>query len=1078
MTRIAQIEDHGSAVAWSPVKSDADVIALGAKDSGGVGFDDYGGELELFNLNICSPQGQPKPRPIGSVKTTSRFSSIGWTAGSGAVADKYKMGLIAGGMIDGSVNVWDPATIKSTSPGKDPTVATVKRHSGGAVSALQFNPHPASANLLASGGSDGEVLVTSLENPKAPHVYVPATDQPKQGAEITQVAWNTQVSHILASSAGNGTAVVWDLRQKKPWCELRCEANAAVSDLQWNPTQGLHIVTSSSDDRNPVLKLWDLRASTTMPLTTLEGHSQGILSLSWCPHDDSLLVSCGKDNRTILWDLFTLKSIGDIPNDEAGDTPASATYGGISQSQQKRYDVQWSPILRGVVSTCSFDRKVQAHSMIGLATKCGRPPQWLKPSSAVTCGFGGTIVSLSATSKSVSITSCIEEPELKAASEKFEELTANGDYTGFCQSMADTAKRAGDSYENKVWGFMKIIFEENARAQLLTYLGFDSEKISRAATEFVDNSSSLSDGVSALSIDSKGTPAMAPEAEAAVQQALLVGNFEAAVECCFRSGNLADALVLASCGGAELWAKTQAEYFSREAKKRPFLSIVSAVMNNKLEELVSSSDPKKWQETLAILSTYGKSDEFPSLCLALGNRLEEAGDAPNASLCFMCGLKLDKAVKYWKFELEQANKAKGTTDLLALHAFIEKVTVYLQALDNNTVLDSDVSELFFAYAKALSDQGLFAIASKYCRSESQKCKELKDRLYRSKDSHYCLQAMGGSPPEFPYSSKSVGVAPARASSVSLASTSQSAQVSQQQKQHPATTTSQQYQQQHTTASNAQQQQQTTTSTHSASQEQIAQSGQSQQLPPGWVALQDSSSGKTYYANQSTGESSWEMPKAVQTTQAQQPSAYANGGTSYQQTQSAQQPAAAAGTKTSPPNASTPSSKVASKYGDGFVTSASHPELAERYGNTGTSSAYLGVARPGTAAVGEFAAPSPAAESFDPNKPPDVSAEHKPIVDGLLAYVNALKGYPLSVSEKKQLAEIEKGVGIFTIKLSRSEIDANTASQVGNLVTALNSRDYVTAGKIQAALVNSDWRTHKDWLKGAKFLIQLANKKFR
>lgn len=28
-------------------------------------------------------------------------------------------------------------------------------------------------------------------------------------------------------------------------------------------------------------------------------------------------------------------------------------------------------------------------------------------------------------------------------------------------------------------------------------------------------------------------------------------------------------------------------------------------------------------------------------------------------------------------------------------------------------------------------------------------------------------------------------------------------------------------------------------------------------------------------------------------------------------------------------------KVANKYGDGFVTSASNPQLAERYGNVGT-----------------------------------------------------------------------------------------------------------------------------------------------
>jgi hypothetical protein len=34
---------------------------------------------------------------------------------------------------------------------------------------------------------------------------------------------------------------------------------------------GLHLVTSSGDDKNPVLKLWDLRSSTSLPLATLQG---------------------------------------------------------------------------------------------------------------------------------------------------------------------------------------------------------------------------------------------------------------------------------------------------------------------------------------------------------------------------------------------------------------------------------------------------------------------------------------------------------------------------------------------------------------------------------------------------------------------------------------------------------------------------------------------------------------------------------------------------------------------------------------------------------------------------------------
>lgn len=36
-------------------------------------------------------------------------------------------------------------------------------------------------------------------------------------AEITKVAWNTQVAHILASASQNGATIVWDLRQKKAW---------------------------------------------------------------------------------------------------------------------------------------------------------------------------------------------------------------------------------------------------------------------------------------------------------------------------------------------------------------------------------------------------------------------------------------------------------------------------------------------------------------------------------------------------------------------------------------------------------------------------------------------------------------------------------------------------------------------------------------------------------------------------------------------------------------------------------------------------------------------------------------------
>ena len=71
---------------------------------------------------------------------------------------------------------------------------------------------------------------------------------------------------------------------------------------------------------------------------------------------------------------------------------------------------------------------------------------------------------------------------------------------------------------------------------------------------------------------------------------------------------------------------------------------------------MQKSDPTKWPETLAILSTYGKSEEFPTLCVSLGDLLEKSGDTRSASLCYMCSLSLDRAVRFWRGQLEAANK--------------------------------------------------------------------------------------------------------------------------------------------------------------------------------------------------------------------------------------------------------------------------------------------------------------------------------------------------------------------------------------------------------------------------------------
>ena len=272
---------------------------------------------------------------------SSRFSSIAWSKMANRATD-YSYGLIAAGMVDGTINVWDPA--KLVADHDEPLIASVEQHAG-AIFGLDFNPHAESSHLLASGGSDGEVYVLALDRPETPNVFVPAPppNNAKHTADITKVRWNSQVAHILASSAQNGSTIVWDLRQKKAWCELRDPSGCSVSDISWNPDQGLHLVTAGGDDKNPVIKLWDLRSSTSLPLATLQGHREGILSISWCPNDPSLLLSCGKDNRTMLWDLFNLQPVYDLPtggvmNEEkaASSNGSDSMFGGLTSAVGNR----------------------------------------------------------------------------------------------------------------------------------------------------------------------------------------------------------------------------------------------------------------------------------------------------------------------------------------------------------------------------------------------------------------------------------------------------------------------------------------------------------------------------------------------------------------------------------------------------------------------------------------------------------------------------------------------------------------------------------------------------------------------
>jgi protein transport protein SEC31 len=113
--------------------------------------------------------------------------------------------------------------------------------------------------------------------PDAPQTGTPAPSEAgRHSGDITSLAWNTKVTHILASSDNKGVCIIWDLRNKKPWGQVRDPNRSIYSAVAWNPSEGMHFLTATDDDMRPVIRLYDLRSSMSTPLAELHGHTQGI----------------------------------------------------------------------------------------------------------------------------------------------------------------------------------------------------------------------------------------------------------------------------------------------------------------------------------------------------------------------------------------------------------------------------------------------------------------------------------------------------------------------------------------------------------------------------------------------------------------------------------------------------------------------------------------------------------------------------------------------------------------------------------------------------------------------------------
>eukprot|EP00250_Pteridium_aquilinum_P017180 c23494_g1_i1 orf=196-3657(+) len=459
---------RSATVAFGP--TDPTVMAMATQDGALDASFSASASLELFKIDLASPN--PDLELLSSHPSNEKFNSLSWgTANAGS--EEYFYGLIASGQSDGTVCVWNPTPLISKDPNTEASLVAKSQKHAGRVRGLEFNI--LTPNLLASGGDDGDTFIWDLVNPTSPS-HFPALKGAGQD-NIVDLSWNRKVQHIMATTSNTGVSVVWDLRRQKSILSFTDPNNRRpCAALEWNPEGATQLIVASADDRSPSLQVWDLRNSIS-PVKELVGHTKGVVAMAWCPIDSALLLSSAKDYRTVCWDTSSGEIICELP-----------------VSSNWNFDVQWSPRIAGVLSTSSYDGRVNLYNIeacsrmlpsegsfggtVGAgASSAMRAPKWLKRPCGVTFGFDGKLVSFGlkkgASGSEVNIQTLILEDDLVTPSKEFEAAIEDPNNKSSLQALCEKkAEESRSDEEKEIWSFLKIMFEEQARTSLLSHLGF------------------------------------------------------------------------------------------------------------------------------------------------------------------------------------------------------------------------------------------------------------------------------------------------------------------------------------------------------------------------------------------------------------------------------------------------------------------------------------------------------------------------------------------------------------------------------------------------------------------------------
>ncbi|KAF6719316.1 Protein transport protein Sec31A [Oryzias melastigma] len=714
----------------------------------GMGADETGGRL------ICGSESGSltvyKPEAIMNSGADSLVGQSDKHTGPVRALDfnPFQSNLLASGANDSEIYIWDLNNFTS------PMTPGAKTQPAEDISVVSWNRQV--QHILASASPSGKAVVWDLRKNEP---IIKISDHSNR-MHCSGMLWHPDVAtQLVLASEDDRLPVIqmWDLRFATSPLKVFENHTRGILSISWSQADPELLLSSAKDNR---ILCWN--PNTGEVIYELPTTNQWCFDVQWCPRNPALLSTASFDGRISVYSVMG---------------------GSLKAQQQSTADkISSSFDTMDPFGTGQVLPPLQVplpHVQDTIVPPLKKPPKWVRRPVGASFAFGGKLITFEnpkqplvqspqPVPRQVFMSQVTTETEFLQRSRELQAALQSGSFNTYCQSKIQSAK---SDTEQDIWKFLLVNFEDEARVKFLKLLGFSKDELERKiskclgkncqpnglgvdAKDLAEKMQRLSTERSEEGAESRTSGSVSPadffshtpketpnfqipvscDSDGLISQALLVGNFEGAVELCLNDGRYAEAILLSISGGEELLKKTQQKYLSK--RKNSISMLISSVVTQNWRDIVQCCELDNWKEALAALLTYAHPEDFAFLCDILGNRLEHEGTEKRclqACLCYICSGNIEKLVECWALH-------RDCSSPLGLEDLVEKVMMLRKSIErlrnNEVAIQSPIlAEKLTSYAGILAAEGSLSTAMAYLpeNSDQPAITMLRDRLFHAQE---------------------------------------------------------------------------------------------------------------------------------------------------------------------------------------------------------------------------------------------------------------------------------------------------------------------------------------------------------